>query len=80
MILPGKHIPVHRSLSGIGANILRELDAPQSVSETWARVRDYNGKKTGPITFDWFVLTISWLFAISAVEYKDGLLVRAIKP
>jgi hypothetical protein len=74
MILPAKHLPPERSLSGIGAAIIEQLNAPQSVSETWVRVsREYADRA---ITFDWFVLALSWLYAISAIDYSDGLLSR----
>jgi len=76
MILPAKHIPLERSLSGIGADILRALDTPQSVSETWLRVHTLHDPNGKPVTFDWFILSLSWLYAISAIELKDGMLIR----
>ena len=74
MILPAKHLPPDRCLSGIGAVIIEQLDRPQSVSETWVRVTRAYGEKH--VTFDWFVLALSWLYAVSAVEYANGLLAR----
>lgn len=76
MILPAKHIPAERSLSGIGADILRALDTPRTVSEAWIRTKALRSEIASPITFDWFVLAISWLYAISAVELEDGMLSR----
>lgn len=76
MILPAKHIPAERSLSGIGADILCSLDTPLTVSEVWTRTKALRSESASPITFDWFVLAISWLYAISAVELKDGLISR----
>ena len=76
MILPAKHLPPERSLVGIGAEILQVLSSAKTVSETWTVVRE-NRVETGyPITFDWFVLALSWLYAISVVELSDGLLQR----
>lgn len=74
MILPAKHLPPDRCLSGIGAVIIEQLDQPQSVSETWVRVTRVYGEKH--VTFDWFVLALSWLYAVRAVEYTNGLLAR----
>jgi len=74
MILPAKHLPADRCLSGIGAIIIEQLTQPQSVSETWVSVTRTYGEKH--VTFDWFVLALCWLYAVSAVEYQDGLLVR----
>jgi hypothetical protein len=76
MILPAKHIPPERSLSGIGADILRALDTPRTVSETWTRMKMLRLESASPITFDWFVLAISWLYSISAVKLEDGMLSR----
>ncbi|MYJ87720.1 MAG: hypothetical protein F4044_08400 [Rhodobacteraceae bacterium] len=75
MILPAKHISSERSLVGIGAVILNEIDnTPKTVSETWIHVRETISNLGFPITFDWFVLAISWLYAISALELYEGLL------
>ena len=75
MILPAKHLPPERCISGIGAVIMAQLSEAQSVSETWVRTsRAYGGQ---PISFDWFVLALSWLYAVEAVDYDDtGLLNR----
>ncbi len=76
MILPAKHLSTERSLVGIGAEILQVLSSAKTVSETWTVVRE-NRLETGyPVTFDWFVLALSWLYAISAVELFEGLLQR----
>ena len=74
MILPAKHLPPERSLSGIGAAIIAQLDTPQSVSETWIRVSRAYGSRA--LSFDWFVLALSWLYAVSAIDYVDGMLSR----
>lgn len=74
MILPAKHLPPERCLSGLGAVIISQLDEPQSVSETWVRVgREYGDKH---VTFDWFVLALSWLYAVGAIDLVDELLTR----
>ena len=74
MILPAKHLPPERSLVGIGADILQALSHPKTVSETWTSVRERRIQLGTPITFDWFVLAVSWLYATSGVELTDGLL------
>lgn len=76
MILPAKHIPAERSIVGIGANILAALDRPKTVSETWASVKALRGEAATPITFDWFVLALSWLYGISAVRLDNDFLIR----
>jgi hypothetical protein len=76
MILPSKHIPAPRSLAGIGADILRSLDTPKTVSEAWTRTKTLRADYSIPLTFDWFILALSWLYAISAIEYHDNVLTR----
>lgn len=81
MILPGKHLSQHRALIGVGAEILQQLDRPREVSELWERVRLARGdiQTSNPISFDWFVLALTFLHAIYAVEDADGQL-RAAAP
>ena len=60
---------------GVGAEIIVQLDRPQTVSELWVRVsRAYEGDWAP--SFEWFVPSLSWLYAIRAVSYTDQLLSR----
>jgi hypothetical protein len=79
MILPSKHLPPGRSLLGIGAEILSELEEARGPSELWERVRAGRANKptVPPIAFDEFVLSLTFLHAISAVALKDGLITRS---
>lgn len=79
MILPGKHLRHDRAMLGVGAEILARLDQPRSVSELWEHVRATRRPNTTPLTFDWFVLSLSFLYAISAVEDASGLVVAKPK-
>jgi hypothetical protein len=73
MILPGKHIKQDRALIAIGGDILAVLDRRMSVSEIWRRVQHLRESREGssPLSFDWFVLALTFLFAVSAV-FQDG--------
>lgn len=73
MILPGKHLSSDRALMGVGADILSQLDRPREVSDLWDRVRGARAKRrqAGPVSFDWFALALSFLYAINAVEDGD---------
>lgn len=75
MILPTKYLPQERALLSVGGDILTQLEEPRTVSELWDRVREIrNTKHNGAtISFDWFILALNLLYAIAAVEYKDGL-------
>jgi hypothetical protein len=58
----------------VGAEILVELGEPRTVSELWERVRLARGTKAAPLSFDWFVLSLSFLYAIAAVDYIEGVI------
>lgn len=80
MILPGKHLPQDRSLSGIGGEILSLLDEERGVSEVWERFQIQRREASSPITFDWFVLALGFLFSIGAIELSNSVIsVRASK-
>lgn len=74
MILPGKHLRHDRAMLTLGAEILAELDQPRTVSELWEHVKLARGSKATPISFDWFVLSLGFLYAISAIENNDGII------
>ncbi|TXN72554.1 ABC-three component system middle component 6 [Methylobacterium sp. WL6] len=79
MILPGKHLRPDRALLSVGGDILSVLSAPAPVSEIWERVLAERATRenASPLPFDWFVLAMSLLYAIKAVDLVDGLVVRA---
>ncbi len=73
MVLPNKHIPVHRSLVGLGGEILRILaDRPRTVSSTWERLRTGNAEAS----FEQFALAASFLFSLGAVDLEGDTLRR----
>jgi hypothetical protein len=76
MILPAKHLRHDRAVLEVGADILAEAEEDHSVSELWERVRIARTAKGGsdPLSFDWFILSLSFLYAISALEYRSGLI------
>ncbi len=80
MILPTKYISHDRALIGIGGEILKNLEEPRTVSTLWECVRNEQIKtrKEIPITFDWFILALNLLYAVSAVEYRNGVLHRKV--
>ncbi|MER6717656.1 MULTISPECIES: ABC-three component system middle component 6 [Streptomyces] len=70
MILPTKGIPADRALLTIGAQIIKELDEPSTVSGLWHLVRSGRAQTewSTPLTFDWFVLALDLLFAVGAIR------------
>ena len=71
MILPSKHIPNEKALLTIGAELLKYLDSPKTVSAVWERMRI-----SVHVSYDWFILVLDLLYTIEAIEIHDGLLMR----
>lgn len=72
MILPDKYIPLEETLLGLGWLVLEKLDVPLGVLQLWRRV-----KRCPPIsTYQRFILTLDFLYALGAVEFYDGKLRR----
>lgn len=78
MILPTKHVPADRALIGIGAELLRLLRRPMTVSALWdgIRRRRVSDPQVSPIAYEWFVLALDLLYVLGAVDYEDGLIHR----
>lgn len=83
MILPTKHISQNMALLTIGAEILKRLDRPRTVSAIWEHIRE-SASETREDSFhlgyDWFVLSLDLLYAIDAVEFHQGLVKRRPGP
>jgi hypothetical protein len=79
MILPGKHLQQDRALLGVGAEILGHLAEERTVTELWERVHSARSATT-TLSFDWFVLALTFLYAISAIDFSSGVIVARTKP
>jgi hypothetical protein len=78
MILPSKHLRPDRALFGVGGEILAQLEEERTVSQVWSQVcrtREQDPNST-PLTFDWFILALCFLFTVAAIEHQDGVLRR----
>jgi len=80
MILPGKHLRPDRALLGLGGEILSAVDDGRTVSELWESVQRRRQSRAAPISYDWFVVALSFLYAINAVSYEHGLIVTGEVP
>ncbi len=78
MILPTKRLSQDRSLLYVGAQILRLVDEPKTVSRLWQDLQTIRSTESdlAPLTYDWFVLALDLLFAINAVKVERGRLER----
>jgi hypothetical protein len=80
MILPTKHLSHDRALLNVGADILRLLTEPKTVSHLWDEIKIARSK-TGDsyfLAYDWFVLTLDLLYMLNAIELEKGLIRRSL--
>lgn len=77
MILPSKHLPQERALLTVGATLLTCLERPMTVSALWQEASETT---PAPLSFDWFVLALDLLYILSAIELRDGILIRSVAP
>lgn len=78
MLLPTKGISLERALITVGSEILEELRDPISVSALWDRfnTRRYSSPQAPRVTFDWFTLALSVLYALRLIDRSDDDLIR----
>jgi ABC-3C biological conflict system middle component len=77
MILPSKHLAPGRDLLSSGAELLRKIEGSVTVSELWERVLRDPAVARLIVGFDWFILTLCFLYSIRAIEYDRGTVERA---
>jgi len=80
MILPGKHLKPDRALLSIGGEILTVMGETSTVSVLWDEVRVLRSKRedTSPLPFDWFLLALTLLYTISAIDMRGELLIKKV--
>ena len=81
MILPTKHLSVDRALIGVGGQILQILIRPMTFTGLWEsfRVLQNQSQNPAPVTYDWFVLAVDFLFLIGAIQLSMGIIRRTSK-
>jgi hypothetical protein len=73
MILPGKHLRQDRALISVGGDILAVLTGPMTVSAIWQQVQALRSSREGasPLPFDWFILALTLLYSIFAIDRDE---------
>ena len=79
MILPSKHVPIDRSLLGVGAKILKKLDTPQTVAAIWDAMRNNQNHDADSfvLSYSWFILALNLLHLLGLVDLEKGLIQKA---
>ena len=74
MLLPTKGIEPERALLTIGARIVSLLESPATITGLWERFLESSkeDRRGFRISFDWFALAITMLFAINIVEWDEN--------
>lgn len=72
MILPTKYIPLDQSLLGAGAVLLQLLEKPVTPTAIWEHAKHAPEVKT----YGRFILVLDFLYAIKAVDFMAGLIVK----
>ena len=72
MILPNRHQALDRTLLGVGALLLQELNRPETVSSLWHKVRER--PEVG--SYQRFTLALDLLYVIGGIDLIDGLVAR----
>ena len=78
MILPTKRLHQDRALLAVGAEVLRRIDEPKTVSRLWDEIQKaYRGQAASPtLTYDWFILSLDLLFALNTISLNRGLITK----
>ena len=76
MILPTKGVASDRALLSIGADVLRRLDRPKTVSLLWDSVRKRQSSLLETVSYDWFLLSLDLLYTLGAIDLEDGRILK----
>jgi hypothetical protein len=74
MILPTKRLGVERAMLAVGAEILGLLTEPKTVSRLWDDLGHVMSARSSTriVSYDWFVLTLDFLYMVGALEMDHG--------
>lgn len=80
MILPGKHLKPDRALLSVGGEILSLMGETSTVSALWNEIRALRSRREGasPVPFDWFLMALTLLYTINAIDIRGDLLIKKV--
>lgn len=81
MILPTKHLSPDRAIISIASEIFELIGRRSTVSAVWNEVQENckAGMRQGDVPYDWFILSLDFLFLVGAIEENNGKLIRVDK-
>ena len=75
MLMPTKHIKTENALIGVGCDVLTQLDTPKTVSRLFYDLQQLREqKKLSTLQFDWFLLSLDFLYAVNVIRMDSGLI------
>jgi hypothetical protein len=80
MILPTKHLNGNRALLTVGAEIIRLLSRPKSISRLWDDLKHARNNETNSsnLIYSWFILTLDLLYLLKAIEFRDDGMIQIV--
>lgn len=77
VLLPNKYIHEERTVIKAGGRLVHLLDGPLTVTQLWEKYKSIQENLGLPqVPFDLFILTLDFLYAIGAIEFRKGKLWR----
>ncbi len=80
MILPTKHLSPDRAIITVASEIFGLINNRSTVSSLWNDLQDKHraNMRQGEIPYDWFILSLDFLYLISAIDENNGNLTRTV--
>jgi len=78
MILPTKHLPPDRAIISVASEVYNLIGKRSSVSSIWNDLQDKHNSlmQQGKISYDWFILSLDFLYIIGAIEENSGRIMK----
>lgn len=81
MILPTKHLSPDRAIISVASELFQLIGNRSTVSSVWNEVQNQckvSGRQSD-VPYDWFILSLDFLFIVGAIEENNGKLARCSK-
>ena len=81
MILPTKHLSPERAIITVASDVFELLNNRSTVSSVWNDLQDMHKSRIrqGEISYDWFILSLDFLYLAGAIDENNGILIRIAK-